>query len=188
MPFSSLISPFPLCSISSSDHRYVVSTHPQSNTKSQSITESVTKLQHYSTCSKSCFSGAFLLQTGISVLFRFVIAGIKVEKSNNGVSTKGGATKGAVGALLVYDISRQQPVQSIGRWLRELQSDVVEMPSFCSCHCRGFEGKCIASDNKWNGSTKSYWLCLGIFCRSSPKQKALVRNEGSLENLRPNHL
>lgn len=30
--------------------------------------------------------------------------------------------RGAVGALLVYDISRRQTFESIGRWLNELQS------------------------------------------------------------------
>lgn len=35
--------------------------------------------------------------------------------------------RGAVGALLVYDISRRQTFDSIGRWLNELHSEYIKM-------------------------------------------------------------
>ncbi|KAH7572650.1 hypothetical protein JRO89_XS04G0285800 [Xanthoceras sorbifolium] len=44
--------------------------------------------------------------------------------------------RGAVGALLVYDISRRQTFDSIGRWLNELHRNLLSLCSH-SCHISG---------------------------------------------------
>ncbi|KAF2566630.1 hypothetical protein F2Q68_00025711 [Brassica cretica] len=110
MSFSSLISAFPVCWISSSDHHYVVSTHPQSNTvvplvhsraSPSCLCSSIRRaLLYTATVSPSFFTSEL---SSIAEHLRLVpfspspesclTVRIKVEKSNNGVSTKGLAFK-----------------------------------------------------------------------------------------------